>query len=45
MLFAFDSQAVQRGLLRPAALVVDRGAIQRPLGLPVDGLYAGLPKW
>jgi hypothetical protein len=27
------------------ALVVDRGAIRRPLGLPADGLHARLPKW
>ncbi len=38
-------QAVQRGLLRAVALVVDRGAIRRPLGLPADGLHARLPKW
>jgi len=38
-------QAVQRGLFRAVALVVDRGAIQRPLGLPADGLHARLPKW
>jgi hypothetical protein len=25
------------------ALVVDRGAIGRPLGLPADGLHDGLP--
>jgi hypothetical protein len=36
-------QAVQRGLLRSVALVVNRGAIQRPLGLPADGLHEGLP--
>ena len=36
--------AVQRGLLRAVALVVDRGAIRRPLGLPADGLHARLPK-
>ena len=38
-------QAVQRGLLRAVALVVDRGAIRRPLGLPADGLHARLPRW
>ncbi len=38
-------QAVQRGLFRAVALVVDRGAIRRPLGLPADGLHARLPKW
>jgi hypothetical protein len=38
-------QAVQRGLLRAVALVVNRGAIGRPLGLPADGLHARLPKW
>ena len=38
-------QAVQRGLLQASALVVDRGAIRRPLGLPADGLHARLPKW
>jgi hypothetical protein len=38
-------QAVQRGLFRAVALVVDRGAIGRPLGLPVDGLHDGLPRW
>jgi len=41
-------QAVQRGLLRAVALVVDRGAIVRPSprsGLPADGLTARLPKW
>lgn len=38
-------QAVQRGLLRAVALVMDPGAIRRPLGLPADGLHARLPKW
>ncbi len=37
--------AVQRGLFRAVAFVVDRGAIRRPLGLPTDGLHARLPKW
>ena len=37
-------QAVQRGLFRAVAIVVDRGAIRRPLGLPADGLHARLPK-
>ena len=27
------------------ALVVNRGAIGRPLGLPADGLHDGLPRW
>ena len=36
-------QTVQRGLLGPMALVVDRGTIRRPLGLPADGLHALLP--
>lgn len=35
-------QAVQRGLLWAVALVVNRGAIRRPLGLPADGLHAML---
>ena len=38
-------QAVQRGLLGAVKLVVDLGAIRRPLGLPADGLHEGLPKW
>ena len=38
-------QAVQRGLLWAVALVVDRGAIRRPLGLPANGLHARLPRW
>jgi len=38
-------QAVQRGQFRAVTLVVDRGAIRRPLGLPADGLHAKLPKW
>jgi len=38
-------QAVQRGLFRAVALVVDRGAIRRPLGLLHRGLHARLPKW
>ena len=38
-------QAVQRGLFRAVAIVVDRGAIRRTLGLPADGLHDGLPKW
>jgi hypothetical protein len=33
-------QAVQRGLLGAVTLVVDRGAIGRPVGLPTDGLHA-----
>ena len=39
------NQAVQRGLFRAVALVVDRGAIRRPLGLPANGLHARLPRW
>ena len=38
-------QAVQRSLLGAVTLVVDRGAIRRPLGLPADGLHDGLPRW
>ena len=38
-------QTLQRGLLRAVAPVVDRSTIRRPLGLPADGLHAGLPKW
>ena len=38
-------QAVQRGLFRAVALVVDWDAIRRLLGLPADGLHEGLPKW
>ena len=40
-------QAVQRGLLGAVALVVKRGAIRRPdrrLGLPANGVHAGLPR-
>ena len=38
-------QAVQRGLFRTVSLVVDRGAIRRPLGRPAIGLHARLSKW
>ena len=40
-------QSVQRGLclLGAVALVVERGAVRRPLGLPADGLHARLPRW
>ena len=38
-------QAVHRGLFRAVAIVVDRGAIRRPLGLPAIGLHARLAKW
>ena len=38
-------KAVQRGLFRAVAFVVDRGAIRRPLGLLCRGLHARLPKW
>ena len=37
-------QAVQRGMLRTTALVVDKGAIRPPLGLPA-GLHAGPSMW
>jgi hypothetical protein len=37
-------QAVQRGLLRAMALVVERNATRRALGLPADGLHDGLPR-
>jgi len=37
-------QAVQRGLLRAVAFVVDRGAMRRPLGPPANGLHARLPR-
>jgi len=37
-------QAVRRGLLGAVALVMDRGAIRRPLGLPANGLDARLPR-
>ena len=36
-------QALQRGLLEAVALVVERGAIGRPLGLPAGGVHDGLP--
>ena len=38
-------QAVQRGLLGAVAIVVNWGAIGRPLGLPANGLHAWLPRW
>ena len=38
------AHAVQRGVCGAVALVVDRGAIRRPLGLPADGLHAMLPR-
>jgi len=41
-------QAVQRGLLRSVALVVDRSAVgrlDRSIGLPADGLHARRPRW
>jgi len=40
-------QAVQRGLLRSVALVVDRGAVRHPdrrFMLPADGLHARPPR-
>ena len=37
-------QAAQRGLLGAVALVVERGAIGRPLWLSADGLHDGLPR-
>jgi hypothetical protein len=36
-------QTVQRGQLGAMALMVDRGDIQRPLGLPANGAHGGLP--
>lgn len=36
-------QALQRDLLGPVALVVNRGAVGRPVGLPTDALHALLP--
>jgi hypothetical protein len=36
-------QAVQRGLLRALPLVLDRGAIGHPLGLPAEGMHSRLP--
>ena len=41
-------QPVQRGLLGPVALAVDRGSIRRPMartGLPTDGLHALLTRY
>ena len=37
-------QTVPRGLLGVVTLVVDRGAVARPPGLPADGLHALLPR-
>ena len=37
-------QPVRRGLLRLVALVVNRGAIRRPQGLPADHWHAWLPR-
>ena len=37
-------QAVERSLRWAVALVVDLGAIRRPLGLPTDGLRDGLQR-
>ena len=37
-------QAVLRDPLGAVAFAVARGGIGRPLGLPVDGVHAGLPK-
>lgn len=37
-------QAVQRGLLRAVAPVLNRGAVRRTLGLPADGLHARLQR-
>ena len=39
------NQAVQRGLLGAMAVVVDRGAIRRLLGLLHRGLHATNSKW
>ena len=38
-------QAVQGGLLRAMPLVVQRGAVRRPLGRSADGLHTRLPRW
>ena len=38
-------QAVQGRLFRAVAIVVNRGTIRRPLGLPANRLHARLPKW
>lgn len=38
-------QVAQRGLLRAVALVVNRCAIRRALGLPADGWHARPLKW
>ena len=38
-------QAVQRGLFRAVALVVNRHANGRTVGLPADGLHDGLLRW
>ena len=37
-------QSVQRSLLGAVALVVERRAVRRPLGLPASGVHDGLPK-
>ena len=38
-------QPVQRGLFRAMALVLNRGAVRRPLGRLADSLHARLPAW
>jgi len=38
-------QVVQGALLRSMALVMDRGAVLRSLGLPADGLHTRLLRW
>ena len=38
-------QAVQRGLVRAVAIVVDPGTIRLQLGLLASGLHARLPRW
>ena len=38
-------QAVQGRLFRPVAIVVNRGAARRPLGLQHRGLHTRLPRW
>ena len=38
-------EAVQRGLFGAVALVLNRGAMRRPLGLPADRFRARRSKW
>ena len=39
------NQAVPRGLRWAVAVVINRGAARRPLGLLQRGLHAPFPKW